>query len=68
MTEISFIVEDALHGCYLARALSADIVTDADDLPAWHKPMRDAVWCHVGGDALPRLIRLHIVRRAVIAG
>ena len=32
MTEIHFIVEDAPEGGYLARAVGADIFTEADDL------------------------------------
>ena len=43
MTEIHFIVEDAPEGGYLARALGADIFTEADDLPSLHAQIRDAL-------------------------
>jgi hypothetical protein len=68
MTEIHFIVEDAPEGGYLARALGADIFTEADDLPSLHVQIRDALRCHFDSDQeRPRVIRLHITREEVIA-
>jgi hypothetical protein len=67
MTEILFIVETAPEGGFLARAVGADIFTEADDLPALHAQVRDAVRCHFEPDAAPRAIRLHIVRDEVLA-
>jgi hypothetical protein len=68
MTEIHFIVEDAPEGGYLARALGADIFTEADDLPNLHVQIRDALRCHFDSDQeRPRVIRLHITREEVIA-
>lgn len=46
MSEIHFIVEEAPEGGYVARAVGADIVTEADDLPSLHAQVRDAVHCH----------------------
>ena len=66
MTEIHFIVEEAPEGGYLARAVGADIFTEADDLPALHAQVREAVHCHFDDPEMPGLIRLHITREEVI--
>lgn len=67
MTELVFLVEAAPEGGYVARALGASIVTEADDLPAVRKAIRDAVRCHFDGPGVPAAIRLHCVRDEVIA-
>lgn len=67
MTEIHFIVEDAAEGGYLARAVGADIFTEADDLTALYAQIRDAVQCHFDPSVKPSVIRLHITREEVIA-
>src|ERR1035437_5191098 len=67
MTELVFLIEDAPEGGYVARALGASIVTEADDLPALREAIRDAVHCHFDGPAAPSAIRLHFVRDEVIA-
>lgn len=48
MTELHFIVEQAPNGGYTARAVGADIFTEADDLPVLRERLRDAVQCHFG--------------------
>ena len=50
MSEIHFIVEEAPEGGYVARAVSVDIVTEADDLPSLRAQVRDAVRCHLMKD------------------
>lgn len=67
MSEIHFLVEEASEGGYVARAVSVDIVTEADDLPSLHVQVRDAVRCHFDEGQLPSLIRLHITREEVLA-
>lgn len=69
MTEILFIVEEADEGGYVARAVGASIVTEADDLDRLRTMVREAVRCHFDeGDASrPQVIRLHVVRDEVIA-
>ncbi|OHC66839.1 MAG: 2-oxoisovalerate dehydrogenase [Rhodocyclales bacterium GWA2_65_19] len=57
MTEIHFIVEEAPEGGFVARAVGADIFTEADDLPGLHEQVRDAVRCHFGEDKEATLIR-----------
>ncbi|MEO8407751.1 MAG: 2-oxoisovalerate dehydrogenase E1 subunit beta [Oxalobacteraceae bacterium] len=66
MNEIHFIVEEAPEGGYLARAVGADIVTEADDLAELHARVRDAVHCHFDEAQVPALIRLHITREEVL--
>lgn len=67
MSEIHFIVEEAPEGGYIARAVGADILTEADDLPGLHAQVRDAVHCHFDKENAPSLIRLHITREEVLA-
>jgi hypothetical protein len=66
MTEIIFLVEEAPEGGYTARALSASIFTEADDLDALERNVRDAVRCHFDEDERPRMVRLHFTREEVI--
>jgi len=67
MTEIHFVVEESPEGGYIARAMGADIFTEADDIPALHEQVRDAVHCHFDEGQTPSLIRLHFSREEVIA-
>ncbi|MDP2195398.1 MAG: hypothetical protein Q8J72_05365 [Rhodocyclaceae bacterium] len=67
MTEIHFIVEEAPEGGFTARAVGADIFTEADDLPSLHAQVRDAVRCHFETDKKPGVIRLHITREEALA-
>jgi hypothetical protein len=67
MTEIHFVVEEAPEGGYIARAVGTDIVTEADDIPALHTQVRDAVHCHFDEGKTPSLIRLHYTREEVLA-
>lgn len=68
MSELIFVVEEALEGGYTARALGASIFTEADDLEQLQHQVRDAVLCHFGEEETrPKLIRLHIVRDELIA-
>jgi len=67
MTEIYFIVEEAPEGGFIARAVGADIYTEADSIEDLHALVRDAVRCHFDEGQLPTLIRLHITRDEVLA-
>ncbi|CAN5907889.1 2-oxoisovalerate dehydrogenase E1 subunit beta [soil metagenome] len=68
MTELLFIVEEAAEGGYVAHAVGASIVTEADDLDQLRVMVRDAVRCHFDEDAeRPKAIRLHLVHDEVIA-
>jgi hypothetical protein len=65
--ELIFVVTDAEEGGFTARALGEDIFTEADDIPALHEMVRDAVRLHFEDREMPRLVRLHFVRDDVIA-
>lgn len=67
MNEIIFMVEEAVEGGYIASALGASIVTEADTLPELREMVRDAVQCHFDQGEAPGIIRLHFVREEVIA-
>ena len=61
MIEIHFVIEKAPEGGYIARAVGADIFTEADDLPMLHQRLRDAVLCHfdAGARSLSDLGRIY---------
>lgn len=67
MSEIHFIVEEAPEGGFVARAVGVDIFTEADDMPALHAQVRDAVRCHFDEGERPSVIRLHITREEALA-
>jgi len=67
MTEIHFLVEEAPEGGFIARAMGADVFTEADNINDLHTQIRDAVHCHFDEDQRPSLIRLHITREEVLA-
>ncbi|MBA3672269.1 MAG: 2-oxoisovalerate dehydrogenase [Gemmatimonadaceae bacterium] len=68
MTELLFIVEEAAEGGYVAHAVGASIVTEADDLAQLRVMVRDAGRYHFNDDAeRPKTIRLHLVHDEVIA-
>lgn len=65
-SEIIFAVEESPEGGYEARALGHSIYTEADTLEDLKAMAKDAVRCHFGEEARPRVIRLHIVKDEVI--
>lgn len=67
MTEIHFRVEEAPEGGLIARAMGADIFTEADDMQVLHAQVRDAVHCHFDAGTAPSIIRLHFAREEVLA-
>jgi hypothetical protein len=66
MNEIIFLVEEAPEGGFVARALGASIVTEADTLDQLRHAVREAVECHFDDGHGPQLIRLHFVREEVL--
>lgn len=66
MTEIRFLVEEAPEGGFIARAMGADVFTEADNINDLHTQIRDAVHCHFDEGQRPSLIRLHITREEVL--
>ncbi|MBK9214324.1 MAG: 2-oxoisovalerate dehydrogenase [Chloracidobacterium sp.] len=68
MNEIIFLVENAVEGGYIARALGQSIFTEGDDIEQLRVNIRDAVDCHFDeGDERPKVIRLHFVSEEVMA-
>jgi hypothetical protein len=67
MNELIFLAEEAPEGGYTARALGEPIFTEADTLDELHVQIRDAVRCHFGDGACPKVVRLHFVREEIIA-
>ena len=65
--EIVFSVQESPDGGYEAKALSAPIFTEADNLEELRSAVRDATECHFEKGKCPKLIRLHFVRDEVIA-
>lgn len=64
--EVIFLVEEAPEGGFTARGLGVSIFTEADDVPALHAKVRDAVLCHFEEGRAPKIIRLHFVREEII--
>jgi hypothetical protein len=65
--EIIFSVHESPEGGYEAKALSAPIFTEADNLEELRSAVRDATECHFERGECPKLIVLHFVRDEVIA-
>ena len=66
-TELTFIVEDADEGGFVAHALGESIVTEADTIDELRAMVRDAVDCHFEPEEKPKIIHLHFVHDEVIA-
>ena len=59
MNEIIFLVEEALEGGFIARALGHSIYTDADTIAELHVNVRNAIACHFDHAEKPAIIYLH---------
>lgn len=66
MNEIIFLIEEAPEGGYTARALGESIYTEADTIEDLQNQIRDAVRCHFDEGKVPKVIRLHHVRKEII--
>ncbi|HEV8283543.1 MAG TPA: hypothetical protein VGQ09_04495 [Chitinophagaceae bacterium] len=67
MKEIIFIVEEALEGGFIAKALGESIFTEAETMEQLRENVKEAVECHFDIDTMPKVIRLHMVREEIIA-
>jgi hypothetical protein len=67
MNEVFFLVEEALEGGYIAKAIGESIFTEAETMDELKINIREAVHCHFDDDKLPKIIRLHLVKEEVIA-
>ncbi|MBN2089406.1 2-oxoisovalerate dehydrogenase [candidate division KSB1 bacterium] len=66
ISEIIFVVEEALEGGYQAQALGHAIFTEAETMAELKIMLKDAVNCHFDPPDLPKMIRLHLVKDEVI--
>ena len=66
-TEIIFEVSEAAEVGYDAWALGQSISTQGKDWNHLKAMARDAMLCHFEEDKVPRVIRLHLVRKEAIA-
>ena len=67
MTEVIFLIEEALEGGYIARALGESIFTEAETMEQLKINVKEAVDCHFDDEDKPNLIRLHFVKEELIA-
>ena len=67
MNEVFFLVEEALEGGYIAKAIGESIFTEADTIDELKVNIREAVHCHFDDGKLPKIIRLHLVKEEIIA-
>jgi hypothetical protein len=67
ISELIFVVEEALEGTFTARVLGQSIFTEADTLTELPAKVRDAVRCHFEEGKGPKVVPLHHVREEVIA-
>jgi hypothetical protein len=67
MTEPLFVVEPDVDGGWVARAVGADIFTQAESIDVLDGIVRDAVACHLEPDPMPKRIGLYIVQDRVLA-
>ena len=64
-SEVIFAVEESPEGGFQARALGYSIFTQGETMEELRQMVRDAVRCHFEDDAIPSVIRLHIVKDEV---
>ncbi len=67
MNEIFFLVEEALEGGYIAKAIGESIFTEGETMDELKTNSREAVQCHFEPENLPKIIRLHSVKEEVIS-
>jgi predicted RNase H-like HicB family nuclease len=66
MNEVFFLIEEALEGGYIAKAIGESIFTEAETMDELKANIREAVHCHFDDDKLPKIIRLHLVKEEII--
>ena len=55
MNEVFFLVEEALEGGYIAKAIGESIFTEAETMDELKINIRKAVHCHFDDDKLPNV-------------
>jgi len=67
MSEIIFLIEEAVDGGLVARSLGQSIFTEAESMEELKVNIKDAILCHFEEDSLPKVIRLHYVKDEVMS-
>jgi len=66
MNEVFFLVEEAVEGGYVAKALGEKIFTDGETIDELKENIKEAVQCHFDDDKMPKIIRLHLVKEELL--
>ena len=66
MNEVFFLVEEAVEGGYVAKALGESIFTDGETIDELKINIKEAVQCRFDDDKMPKIIRLHLVKEELI--
>ncbi|WP_316768210.1 2-oxoisovalerate dehydrogenase [Pedobacter frigiditerrae] len=66
MNEVFFLVEEAVEGGYVAKALGESIFTEAETIDELKINIKEAVQCHFDDDKMPKIIRLHLVKEELL--
>jgi predicted RNase H-like HicB family nuclease len=66
MNEVFFLVEEAVEGGYIAKALGESIFTEAETIDELKVNIKEAVQCHFEDDKMPKIIRLHLVKEELL--
>ena len=64
--EIIFLIEESAEGGYEAKALGYSIYTEGETLEKVKEAVKDAVRCHFGNEAMPSMIRFHLVKDELV--
>ncbi len=67
MNELIFLVEDAIEGGFIAKALGEGIFTEGETIAELKENIKEAVKCHFDIEKLPKIIRLHLVKEEVFS-
>ena len=67
MSELAFEVTQEEDGTFSARAIGESIFTQGDSWQELRSMTLDAVKCHFDEDAVPKNIRLHLLREEILS-
>ncbi len=66
MNEVFFLIEEAVEGGFIAKAIGESIFTEGDTMDELKENIREAVQCHFDENSIPKIIRLHMVKEEII--
>lgn len=66
MTEITFLVQEAEEGGYIARALGKSIFTEGETMSELKTNIKEAILCYFGEGNTPQLAHLHFVKDEIL--